>query len=125
MGMVKHAQHRFHVGQALTALCSGAAIFLFGCLIGWQTEPVPGVPGGVAWLSWPILLMMVGAAVTPLVTAHRAVQHQSQPDARSELAGVQTESLRWTVREVAPRETRSADIVGGALELFPQEKLGA
>ncbi len=87
----EHEQHWLGVVNAMPALCGGVAVLVFGFLIGRLTEPVPGVPGGVPWLSWLVLPLIVGAVVLPLVTAKRAARRQPRAGVGSEEAVVTAE----------------------------------
>ncbi len=48
-------------------MSGGAAVFLFGVLIGWLVEPMPGVPGGIPGLSWLVLPLITAVVVVPLM----------------------------------------------------------
>ena len=95
--------------NAMPALCGGVAVLVFGFLIGRLTEPVPGVPGGVPWLSWLVLPLIVGAVVLPLVTAKRAAS-----EATTEL----TAAIERVRQEEAERQT--AEVARGREELERQ-----
>ena len=131
-------QHQWHVVTALTALGGGAVVFLFGFLNGRLTEPVPGMPGGVAGLSWLTLSLIVAAVVATLVTVHRALRRPPRAEDRSEefaymetvlsqcVEHVGDEAEKTRLPEPLPPGTAASTASGGdnlhsALDDFPAE----
>ena len=86
----QHDQHWLRVADALSALCGAVSVFLFGFLVGRLTEPVPGTPGNVPWLSWLVLPLIVFAVIPPLVTPRRRVRREPRSDGRSEGCALST-----------------------------------
>ncbi len=95
--------------MALTALCAGTAVFVFGWIIGSLTEPVPGMPAGVPAVSWIAPALIALAALPSIVICQRASTWQS----------VRGCHVRESV--FGQRQRQRDDGLESPLDLFPAE----
>ena len=82
----EHGQLWYHHTVKTFEVLSVVGIFVFGCLVGGLTKPVPGMLGGVASLWWLVLLILTTASVAAVV-AWRSEQ-SGQESQLTEVIGV-------------------------------------
>jgi hypothetical protein len=88
--------------MVVTAVAGCAVVFLLGCIIGFVTEPVPGMPGEISALWWLAPALVVVAALPTLVICQRALTLQAAGTGDHTQASVGSSSTESISEDVGP-----------------------